>query len=368
MILVKTVDVLISFDMTGSMRPCVHQVRVEIHRFIANIVSDLGDVRVAIITHGDYDSSRYLTRHMDFTDDIERMRTYIMEVEDSGTNIFNDGEAYEEVLHLATTLDWRVNSDGELPLTRILIMIGDDIPHPKGFRYRDQEAKYDWKEELNCLKAMGVITYGIQAPTLSERRSHDFYSEISVTGEPIKLHQFSNIVDTITAIVFSPQGPDALIELEEQLISNNRYNRNMEQVFNNLLDREDQARYITTSVTDSTLEEVHPARFQVLSVVNTGPIKAFVLATGIEFKAGRGFYELTKTESITRKKEIILQHITNGNFYTGVKAREMIGLEPTVTKRVHPRDVPSGYKAFVKSTSYNRKLIEGTHFLYDMVI
>src|SRR3990172_5317627 len=98
------VDIAISFDATGSMGPCLHQVRVGVKRFLENIVGAVPDVRIALITHGDYDSSRYLTRYMDFTSDVDGMRDYIQKIDDAGGNSYDDGEAYEEMVHLGTTL------------------------------------------------------------------------------------------------------------------------------------------------------------------------------------------------------------------------------------------------------------------------
>ena len=43
-------------------------------------------------------------------------------------------------------------------------------------------------------------------------------------------------------------------------------------------------------------------------------IKQFILNTGATFKPGKGFYELSKTEKISHKKQVILQHVSSGTF------------------------------------------------------
>ena len=51
---------------------------------------------------------------------------------------------------------------------------------------------------------------------------------------------------------------------------------------------------------------VDAARFQQISVAADQPIKDLVQANGLIFKAGRGFYEFTKRETIQAKKEVVI--------------------------------------------------------------
>ena len=51
---------------------------------------------------------------------------------------------------------------------------------------------------------------------------------------------------------------------------------------------------------------VDPARFQVLDVDDRCDIKSFVQRNGLIFKPGRGFYEFTKPEKVSDKKEVVL--------------------------------------------------------------
>lgn len=54
------------------------------------------------------------------------------------------------------------------------------------------------------------------------------------------------------------------------------------------------------------LTPVDSARFQVLDVDQRQDIKSFVQKNGLLFKPGRGFYEFTKAEKISDKKEVVL--------------------------------------------------------------
>ena len=54
------------------------------------------------------------------------------------------------------------------------------------------------------------------------------------------------------------------------------------------------------------LTAVNPGRFQVLDVDERCDIKTFVQRNKLIFKTGRGFYEFTKAEKISDKKEVVL--------------------------------------------------------------
>lgn len=380
-------DICITFDMTCSMRPCLHQVREELDRFLGNIHRELPTARLGIITHGDYDSKRYLTRHMDFTNDADEVQRYVRNVEDAGSNCWNEGEAYEKVLNVAKGLSWSPNSQ------KILIVIGDDIPHKPIFAGNTENL--DWEKELQDVHDIGISTYGVHAPTLSRERAHFFYSALSqksLNGQIIPLNQFIYIVDILLALIYRQQGMETVENFEKQLGVEKRYNRNMEIVFNHLLERPDANRMgytrptasrskgrgrssnssagvnpVFSNLTADDLDSVPPTRFQVLNVRDTQSIKQFVQSTGATFQAGKGFYELSKSEKISHKKAVVLQHVNSGEFFSGNAARALLGL-PTSgegTYRKKPSDVPDGYVAYVQSTSYNRKLIGGTRFLYD---
>ena len=54
------------------------------------------------------------------------------------------------------------------------------------------------------------------------------------------------------------------------------------------------------------LVPVDPSRFQVLDVDERCDIRTYVQKNGLIFKPGRGFYEFTKPEKISDKKEVVL--------------------------------------------------------------
>jgi hypothetical protein len=139
-----------------------------------------------------------------------------------------------------------------------------------------------------------------------------------------------------------------------------RMNRGLDRMFGTMMKRE-----MSTEFGDTDLRAVSSGRFQFLDVDRDMPIKQFVLENGLTFKTGRGFYEFMKTETIQGHKEVVLMDRKTGDLYSGERAREMLGLPPGATVRIKPASLEK-FVVFVQSTSYNRKLISGTRFLYEV--
>ena len=74
---------------------------------------------------------------------------------------------------------------------------------------------------------------------------------------------------------------------------------------------------LEATVRGDGLVSVNPSRFQVLYVPTKCSIKEFVLNNSLLFKAGRGFYEFTKPEIISHKKEVVLIEKESGDMFTG---------------------------------------------------
>lgn len=102
---------------------------------------------------------------------------------------------------------------------------------------------------------------------------------------------------------------------------------------------------------------------QILDVDERCDIRTFVEKNDLSFKTGRGFYEFTKPEKISDKKEVVLVDKVSGDMFTGPEACEMIGAGGTA--RIKPTSFDK-WRVFVQSTSYNRVLMPGTGFLYEV--
>ena len=113
--------------------------------------------------------------------------------------------------------------------------------------------------------------------------------------------------------------------------------------------------------------KLSPERFTVLEVDVDIPIRQFFSRNGLDFKTGKRFYELTKREKIQDYKEILLMDRSTRDVFVVEQVRKILGI-PQKTCTLKPDDLNnkmlSKYVVFIQSTSVNRKLIEGTKFLY----
>merc|ERR1719447_615565 len=111
------------------------------------------------------------------------------------------------------------------------------------------------------------------------------------------------------------------------------------------------------------LKEVEEGRFRILHVPKKCTIKHFVLSNSLEFKCGRGFYEFTKPEIVSHKKEVVVVEKSSGAMFTGRDACRLIGAGSGM--RIPPT-IFETWQVFVQSTSYGRNLMGGTDFLYEV--
>jgi Mg-chelatase subunit ChlD len=339
-----------SFDTTGSMYPCLTQVRRKVKETVARLMKEIPGMRIGIIAHGDYcdKSSTYVTKHLDLTHNALAITQFVENVGATGGGDLP--ECYELVLHEAQSLSW-------LPHTKkCFVLIGDDVPHGPN----DNPKKLNWRDEVNKLGGMGVPVYGVQC--LNRKHATKFYEELAHKsgGFHISLDQFSYVTDLVMAICFKQSGDAQLQSYEQEVIKEGRMSRGLDKMFGAMLKRAP-----SKNIEAADLRAVSPGRFQVLDVDKDCAIKEFVGEQGATFKKGRGFYEFTKTETIQGYKEIVLMDRKTGDMFEGRAARDMLGLPEDSTARIKPTSLDK-YMVFVQSTSVNRKLIGGTKFLYEV--
>lgn len=380
----KQIDLVVSFDTTGSMYPVLAQVRREVEQFVKEMFNEFTDLRLGVIAHGDYcdKDNPYTIRIMDLTRDEDALCKFVNETDKTYGG--DADECYELVLNSANSrLNWRKDAD------KIMILIGDASPHSPS--YRDNKDNLDWKEEANKLYNNGIKVFAVHALAGYRSSSRAFYKTVADTtlGVYLTLDQFNEIVNLIKATVYQQSGEEKLTEFISIIRDSGKLTRTMDNNFKRLKGEEVEDTYTTRSYTSTrkvkttkksdepvTIKEmdelvpVMPGRFQVMTVDENCDIKGFVTKNGIEFKKGRGFYELSKAETVQQYKEIIMQDKETGEMFTGSQVREKLGLQPQtekggVNEKLYAADAKK-FRVFVQSTSVNRKLIGGTTFLYEV--
>ena len=357
------VDLLVSFDTTGSMYPVLAQVRQNVASFVGDMFESINDIRVGIIAHGDYcdKNNPYTIRVMDLTDNKDKICEFIRTTDKTWGG--DADECYELVMNTArTTVNWGAGR------TKVFVMIGDASPH--GVNYPDNKDKIDWRNEAGLLNELGVKVFAVHALSYYRSSSRNFYQTIAdmTQGKYLTLDQFDEVIDLIKATCIAEYSEEKLNEFVSIIKSNGRMTKTMARNISRLSGTEVEAD--TKGVQKDGLVPVEPGRFQVMKVPENCVIRDFVESNGIVFKKGRGFYELTKHETVQQYKEVIMQDRVTGEMFTGAQVREKLGLKPQtrvggVKESLSSRSTHA-FRVFVQSTSYNRKLIGGTTFLYEI--
>jgi hypothetical protein len=352
----ESIDVVFSFDTTGSMYPCLTQVRREVEKTVKRLFAEIPNLRVGITAHGDYcDAGHpYVTKTLDHTTDQQALCKFVRNVEP--TNGGDSPECYELVLHESRSLAWKSGR------TKVLVLIGDDVPH--GPNESQNTKKLDWRNELDLLLEAGIKVYAVQA--LGRTHATKFYEEMArkTGGFHLNLNQFSDVTDLVMAVCYRQVGEVNLQNYQAEVQKAGRMNRSLDAAFNKMMGKAPSK----SVYGDADLHAVPEGRFQVLKVDEDCRIDEFVRDQGLVFKTGRGFYELTKPVLVQGTKEVVLRHKKSGDFFSGDKAREMVGL-PALADDVDTKLKPvalDDYVVFIQSTSNNRKLIGKTKFLYEV--
>ena len=357
----ESIDIVFSFDTTGSMYPCLGAVRRSIRDTVQRLFQDIDDLRIAIIAHGDYcdaDTS-YVIKALDFSTDIKEICKFVMNVGPTGGG--DAPECYELVLKEARNLSWGSGRN------KVLTMIGDDVPHPT--HYWGNTQKIDWRNELGLLMEAGIHVHGCHAMPGTRGHSKPFYQEIAnVTGGfYLTLDQFSTITDLVMAICYHQDSDAALESFEKHVFHSGRLTRDLKNSIRTMRGLEPEV----IKMSKDGLNPVPAGRFQIFDVYKDEDIMGFVNGVGATYNKGRGFYELTKSVKVQQYKEIILQDKITGDIFNGSQVRERLGLYAQTeggknTERLNRSHLMDKYTVFIQSTSYNRKLIGGTKFLYEV--
>lgn len=346
-------EIVFSFDDTGSMYSCRQQVRREIEQLVNKLFLLNPKIRIGIIIHNDY-CDKDTIQLMDLTDNKDKIIAFVNKGSSCGGG--DSDECYELVINnFHSKITWKTDK-------RVAVLIGDCEPHAKGYTYGGFTNTLDWKEELKKCTASGIRVYPIQALG----RYGTFYTTIaSMCNTPrLELSQFSHITQYLTAISYSEEG-----KLEEYENSQPEFKTNtmLKNMFNKLKG--------IAEVVDSKVASGGPgmdllSRFQVMDVGPTKKIiRDFVEENGATFKKGRGFYQFVLTETIQENKEVIFQDKLTGEVNGDTAwCRKQLGVPLGTRGRVNPREVDCAkkYDIFIQSTSYNRKLDPNTKFLYEL--
>ncbi|XP_041367578.1 uncharacterized protein LOC121382130 [Gigantopelta aegis] len=194
----KNVEVVFSFDTTGSMYQYLKTVRSKLQQCCTRLIQDIPNIRIGLIAHGDYcdQNSSYVIKTLDMTSDVQSLVSFANTVPQTCGG--DSPECYEWTLRKAQHMDWSEDS------AKALIVIGDCEPHPPS--YTDQAL--NWHCELDVLIGMGVKVYGVKAGNNEMPKA--FYEELADRsgGCYLPLQHFDVIVDMFMAVCYRESNQD----------------------------------------------------------------------------------------------------------------------------------------------------------------
>lgn len=175
----ESLDMVIAFDTTGSMRSYIDSVKDHVTELIPELFKNSSNLKLKIIAFGDYcdmnhkDDFGKAYQESNLSDNENYLISF---VKNAKNTMGGDGDEFYELVikKIVEETEWR---EGK----KAVLLIGDAMPHYIGYTYRGmvRNSQIDWREEIK--KAADL---NIQIDTLSiQKDSKPFYKEVSeVTG------------------------------------------------------------------------------------------------------------------------------------------------------------------------------------------
>ena len=345
-------DICFAHDVTSSMQSAYRTVRDNIKATSTYLFNKISDLRIGIISFGDYCDGRACMDMLDFTSDVSALERYVNKNHTSEGG--DSDECYEYALFKAKSLSWR---DGP----KALVMIGDCSPHPVGYvipsswkrlaRLNFDRVPYDWKKEAQDLINQGVSIYPIRA--LENEADTPFYHGLATLNKEkvplLKLANFKDINGFLTAITMAKVG--RIAEFQKEVEEDGGYSDGIVGAIRSLSSCASVSEVFDPSSDKITSMSDKSAGFVVLDVKRTTPIKEFVENNGLKYKAGHGFYSIKNSTKVLKSNmDVVIMD---------KKTKEI-----KVPTSRNLKELMRDHKVFVQSKSYNRKLVGGSQLLY----
>jgi len=344
------IDIMVSADHTFSTSPAIAEV-TRSYSDMTRRLARIPNLRMGVIHHGDFDQQNPAAYKLPLTSDFASVQRYLRTIHPSGG--MGRGANYAQALRQARIEPWRAGK------SRVLIIAGDEIPRPSS-HYRGEDA-VEADNEIALLDEMKVRRIAVQL--LNNRHATPFYRKLAgKSGLHIEIDQMYHLPFLVTGVILFEESPEYFEDYEEELRRRNDFTINIELAFDKIKGRASRKNTRSGGAATTDLVPVHPSRFQMFQVPGEREmtIRDFVQSMGLRFQKGRGFYlHDYREEMVQGNKEIILRDMITGQFFTGDKVRELLGMPaagPAAgTIKLKPNTLP-GYQVWIQSNSVNRTI------------
>jgi hypothetical protein len=190
-------------------------VRAKLESLITTLSTDVPGIRIGVIAHGDYcdaDSS-YVIKFLPLMTDYAKLTKFVAEV--GPTHGGDAPECYELALNKALNkMNWSDDAKA-----RALVLVGDDVPHEKGYSYGGKTVNIDWRNQLKGLvNRYNVQIYAVQAG--SSTGAKPFYETLATEsrGRYLALNDINLMQDLIAAVCLHSTGDERLLNAYEKRV------------------------------------------------------------------------------------------------------------------------------------------------------
>lgn len=190
-------NVVFSFDTTGSMNPCIQQVRQKLRDLVEMMTADIPGLKVGLIAHGDYCDGDNCIKTLDLTDDLEKIMSFINTT--PNTSGGDAPECYEFALQTAKGMSWPKEGGS-------VVLIGDQTPHEQN------PNNINWRDEIRQLLDKNVKVFPMQCLYHAHQNDvNKFWEEVSgISGTPLlMLDSFNDSANTLEAVAYASAGAHA---------------------------------------------------------------------------------------------------------------------------------------------------------------
>lgn len=196
-------EVVFSMDTTGSMQGCIAQVRSQLEEIAEEMLHEIEGLKIGFIAHGDYCDGDNLINSLPLTSDKAAIFDFIRNA--PNTTGGDAPEAYADALHEAQSLGWSGPGGA-------LIMIGDAPCHPAS--HDANTNNYDWKEETDKLKEMGISIYALEC-----QGGDQFWKDLAEHADTplMRLNDFVESAEMVKGFAYAAAGADAFDAYESKL-------------------------------------------------------------------------------------------------------------------------------------------------------
>lgn len=187
-------NVVFSFDTTGSMNPCIQQVRQKLRDLVEAMSADIPGLKVGLIAHGDYCDGDNCIRTLDLTDDLEKIMTFINTT--PNTSGGDAPECYELALQTAKGFSWPEEGGS-------VVLIGDQTPHEVN------PNNINWRDEVRQMLERNIKVFPLQClHNPHQLEANKFWEEVSgISGTPLlMLESFNDSANVLEAVAYASAG------------------------------------------------------------------------------------------------------------------------------------------------------------------